>query len=39
MKNGFNLYNIKFYGANNTLLYTLPFTIIKDAKNATTSGE
>lgn len=39
MKDGFNLYTIKFYGANNTLLYTQPFTIIKESKNVTVSGE
>lgn len=32
MKNGMNLYNIKFYDANNKLLYTQLFTIIKDDK-------
>lgn len=32
MKDGMNLYTIKFYDARNTLLYTQLFTIIKDAK-------
>lgn len=32
MKDGMNLYTIKFYDANNTVLYTQLFTIIKDAK-------
>lgn len=34
MKDGMNLYNIKFYDANDTLLYTQLFTIIKDDKTA-----
>lgn len=34
MKDGMNLYTIKFYDANNNLLYTQLFTIIKDAKNS-----
>ena len=33
-----NLYNIKFYRQDGTLLYTQPFTIIKESKNATISG-
>jgi len=32
MKDGINLYNIKFYGADNTLLYTQLFTIVKESK-------
>jgi hypothetical protein len=39
LKNGINLYTIKFYGVNNELLYTQLFTIIKESKNATLSGE
>lgn len=39
MQDGLNLYNIKFYKADWTLLYTQPFTIIKESKNATVSGE
>jgi hypothetical protein len=39
MKDGLNLYTIKFYSADNTLLYTQPFTIIKESKNATVSAE
>jgi len=39
MKDGLNLYTIKFYRADNTLLYSQPFTIIKESKNATVSGE
>jgi hypothetical protein len=39
MKDWLNLYNIKFYGSDNTLLYSQPFTIIKESKNATISGE
>lgn len=37
MKDGINLYNIKFYGADNTLLYTQLFTIVKESKNAISS--
>ena len=37
MKEGINLYNIKFYGADNTLLYTQLFTIVKESKNAISS--
>ncbi len=39
MQNGINLYTIKFYWINNQLLYTQLFTIIKESKNATLSGE
>ncbi|MBC7498877.1 hypothetical protein H7170_04510 [Candidatus Gracilibacteria bacterium] len=39
MQNGINLYTIKFYGIGNNLLYTQLFTIIKESKNATLSGE
>jgi hypothetical protein len=39
MKEWLNLYNIKFYKQDGTLLYTQPFTIIKESKNATVSGE
>jgi hypothetical protein len=39
MKDGLNLYTIKFYSADNTLLYSQPFTIIKESKNATVSAE
>lgn len=38
MKDGFNLYEIKFYSANDTLLSTQLFTIIKDPKSVV-SGE
>ncbi len=34
-----NLYTIKFYWKDNELLYTQLFTIIKESKNATISGE
>ncbi len=39
LRDGINLYTIKFFGANNELLYTQLFTIIKESKNATLSGE
>ena len=39
MQDGLNLYNIKFYSADGTLLYSQPFTIIKESKNATVSAE
>ena len=39
LQDGINLYTIKFYGNNNELLYTQLFTIIKESKNATLSGE
>jgi hypothetical protein len=38
MKDGINLYNIKFYGNNEDLLYTQLFTIVKENKNVL-SGE
>ena len=39
LKDGINLYTIKFFGANDDLLYTQLFTIIKESKNVTISGE
>lgn len=39
LQDGINLYTIEFFGANNELLYTQLFTIIKENKNATLSGE
>lgn len=39
LKDWINLYTIKFFGANNDLLYTQLFTIIKESKNVTLSGE
>lgn len=39
MRDGINLYTIKFYGPKNDVLYTQLFTIIKESKNATISGE
>lgn len=39
MKEWINLYNIKFYGKDNSLVYTQVFTIVKELKNATVSGE
>jgi hypothetical protein len=39
MKEGFNLYEIRFYGANNTLLSTQLFTIIKEWGTSTLSWE
>lgn len=39
LQDGINLYTIKFYGANDQLLYTQLFTIIKESKHATLSGE
>jgi hypothetical protein len=39
MQDGLNLYTIKFYSADDTLLYSQPFTIIKESKNATVSAE
>jgi hypothetical protein len=39
LKDGINLYTIKFFGANDDLLYTQLFTIIKESKNVTLSGE
>lgn len=35
IKEGTNLYHIKFYDANDKLIHTQIFTIIKDSKNAT----
>lgn len=39
MKEWINLYNIRFYSKDNSLLYTQVFTIVKESKNATVSGE
>ena len=39
MKEGFNLYEIRFYGANDTLLSNQVFTIIKETKGSSVSGE
>lgn len=39
LKDGINLYTIEFYGNKDDLLYTQLFTIIKESKNATLSGE
>lgn len=39
LQDGINLYTIKFFGSGNELLYTQLFTIIKESKNATLSGE
>lgn len=39
MVDGINLYTIKFYSSDNTLLYSQLFTIVKESKNATVSGE
>lgn len=39
MKEGINIYSIKFYNSDNKLLYTQLFTIVKESKNATVSGE
>lgn len=39
MVDGINLYTIKFYGPDNSLLYSQLFTIVKEPKNATVSGE
>jgi hypothetical protein len=39
LKDGINLYTIEFYGNKDNLLYTQLFTIIKESKNATLSGE
>ncbi len=39
LKDGINLYTIKFMGNKNEILYTQLFTIIKESKNATLSGE
>jgi hypothetical protein len=39
MKEGINIYSIKFYNSDNKLLYTQLFTIVKESKNATISSE
>ena len=39
LKDGINLYTIKFLDNKNEVLYTQLFTIIKESKNATLSGE
>jgi len=39
MRDGINLYTIKFYGPKDDILYTQLFTIIKESKNVTLSGE
>lgn len=39
MRDGINLYTIKFYNAKDEILYTQLFTIIKESKNVTLSGE
>jgi len=39
MKDGLNLYTIKFFRSDGTLLFTQPLTIIKESRNATVSGE
>ncbi|MBC7504029.1 hypothetical protein H7169_03580 [Candidatus Gracilibacteria bacterium] len=39
LKDGINLYTIKFMGNKDEVLYTQLFTIIKESKNATLSGE
>ena len=39
MRDGINLYTIKFYGLKDEILYTQLFTIIKESKNVTLSGE
>lgn len=39
MREGINLYTIRFYGPKNDVLYTQLFTIIKESKNVTLSGE
>lgn len=39
MRDGINLYTIKFYSAKDEVLYTQLFTIIKESKNVTLSGE
>lgn len=38
IKEGTNLYHIKFYDANDKLIHTQIFTIIKDSKNATATA-
>jgi len=39
LREGINLYTIKFFWKENNLLYTQLFTIIKESQNATISGE
>ncbi len=39
IKEGTNLYHIKFFDANNKEIHTQIFTIIKDTKNATTTEQ
>ncbi|MBP9779177.1 hypothetical protein KBD33_00970 [Candidatus Gracilibacteria bacterium] len=39
MKEGINLYTIRFYAKDNSLIYTQIFTIVKELKNANVSGE
>lgn len=39
MVDGINLYTIKFYGSDDSLLYSQLFTIVKESKNASISGE
>ena len=39
MRDGINSYKIEFYWIKNDLLYTQLFTIIKESKHATISGE
>ncbi len=39
MRDGINLYKIEFFGTKNDLLYTQLFTIIKESKHVTLSGE
>ncbi len=39
MVDGINLYTIKFYGSDNTVLYSQLFTIVKELKNVNISGE
>ncbi len=39
MRDGINSYKIEFFGSKNDLLYTQLFTIIKENKNVTLSGE
>lgn len=39
MKEWINLYTIRFYSKDNTLIYTQVFTIVKELKNANVSGE
>jgi hypothetical protein len=39
LRDGINLYKIEFFGTKNELLYTQLFTIIKESKHVTLSGE